>query len=562
SLNYNDNLIGWSNLTAYPAACPAGQFITALGDSITCQTPASASANSGWVMDGTSLYNDSSDVKVGIGTNLPTARLNVIGSDSINKISLNISNTFFVNETNNFVGIKTSNPQSALNVYGDLSLTSLSEKNPGIIIGKYSDDFSDNSSKWFKEGFLGSNISFSSGNLILNASRNLDCYGTTINCTRMSTYVDNNNRFYILKINDYSNVNWAQYAIVLWQDNSNFITFEIDVDASSTYSASITRTIAGTGSNMGNANLGTRSSQPLLIVQKYGDSYYFYVSRNSDESWTRIGSLTQTGFTVNKASVAIFNGNVFANMSVDYFLISELGGNILAGHSSAFLGRLTVIGPSNFAGINIRGYGDQEDPYIDFDSQRKGDTDYEIYLYQNSDGADNDNLVIAKYNDTNFKDILYITSNERVGIDTANPTTKLYVNYRGDSNVLTVNDTTGSCTINPGAGAGWSCTSDLKLKKNISDLKQGLKIIKELNPVTFNLKEDDGKVYTGFIAQDVEKILPLLVTDDNNYKMLNQEGMIPYLVAAIKEQQDEIENLKRENKIIMEKLCKFDNSFC
>ncbi|MBU5689119.1 MAG: tail fiber domain-containing protein, partial [Candidatus Aenigmarchaeota archaeon] len=78
SLNYNDNLIGWSNLTAYPAACPAGQFITALGDSITCQAP--ASANSGWVMDGTSLYNDTANVKVGIGTSSPTAKLDVVGT--------------------------------------------------------------------------------------------------------------------------------------------------------------------------------------------------------------------------------------------------------------------------------------------------------------------------------------------------------------------------------------------------------------------------------------------------------------------------------------------------
>ena len=53
----------------------------------------------------------------------------------------------------------------------------------------------------------------------------------------------------------------------------------------------------------------------------------------------------------------------------------------------------------------------------------------------------------------------------------------------------------------------------------------------------------------GFIAQDMEKIIPEVVTTDNNgYKGMSYERITPVLTAAIQEQQKQIEELKAENK--------------
>ena len=38
----------------------------------------------------------------------------------------------------------------------------------------------------------------------------------------------------------------------------------------------------------------------------------------------------------------------------------------------------------------------------------------------------------------------------------------------------------------------------------------------------------------GFIAQDVEKVLPITVKNYNNFKVINENKIIPYLVNSIK----------------------------
>ncbi|MEM0473212.1 MAG: hypothetical protein QXF88_00630 [Candidatus Aenigmatarchaeota archaeon] len=75
-LDYNTDLIGWANLTSYPSACPGGQFISAIGDTLTCGTPSVSS--SGWTMSGSALYNETANV--GIGTSSPTSKLEVVGT--------------------------------------------------------------------------------------------------------------------------------------------------------------------------------------------------------------------------------------------------------------------------------------------------------------------------------------------------------------------------------------------------------------------------------------------------------------------------------------------------
>jgi hypothetical protein len=127
--------------------------------------------------------------------------------------------------------------------------------------------------------------------------------------------------------------------------------------------------------------------------------------------------------------------------------------------------------------------------------------------------------------------------------------------------------------------------SDAKLKENVIDLNQSLSIIDKLNPVTYSYKDSykekinlaEGKQY-GFIAQELEKVIPELVTyqeaaifgkDENmenkpldklEFKGINYIGLIPILTAAIQEQQqlinaqkEEIDLLKNQNEQLFQK---------
>lgn len=93
--------------------------------------------------------------------------------------------------------------------------------------------------------------------------------------------------------------------------------------------------------------------------------------------------------------------------------------------------------------------------------------------------------------------------------------------------------------------------SDITLKKDVEEIRFGLKKILSLRPVTWrwNAIERDDRLEHGFIAQEVEHVIPGLVSldtwdDGTERKFLSTKEMIPYLVAAVQEQQKEIEELR------------------
>ncbi len=90
-------------------------------------------------------------------------------------------------------------------------------------------------------------------------------------------------------------------------------------------------------------------------------------------------------------------------------------------------------------------------------------------------------------------------------------------------------------------------TSDARLKENVEPLTNALSDVCKLEGVSFNWI-DGGKKSTGFIAQQVEPILPDVVTtnEDDGIKSVNYVGMIGHLVEAIKEQQAQIDELKQK----------------
>ena len=93
-----------------------------------------------------------------------------------------------------------------------------------------------------------------------------------------------------------------------------------------------------------------------------------------------------------------------------------------------------------------------------------------------------------------------------------------------------------------------SCSSDERLKNNINPINYGIADVMNLKPVYFNWNSDvEGAPESlGFIAQQVQTVIPELVTTDSStgYEELNTIGLVPVLTEAIQQQQDEIADLE------------------
>lgn len=91
--------------------------------------------------------------------------------------------------------------------------------------------------------------------------------------------------------------------------------------------------------------------------------------------------------------------------------------------------------------------------------------------------------------------------------------------------------------------------SDQNLKDNITNIDNPIEKVKQLNGVTFNWKKN-GKESGGIIAQEVQAVLPGLVSQveeldgSSSHLAVDYNGIIGLLIETVKEQQNQIDDLK------------------
>ena len=95
-------------------------------------------------------------------------------------------------------------------------------------------------------------------------------------------------------------------------------------------------------------------------------------------------------------------------------------------------------------------------------------------------------------------------------------------------------------------------SSDLRLKENIKPIENALDKVKALTGVEFDWKAEHKEAHgyeghdTGVIAQEVQAVMPTAVrTNDTGYLAVRYEKLIGLLIEAVKEQQAEIDELKK-----------------
>jgi hypothetical protein len=122
--------------------------------------------------------------------------------------------------------------------------------------------------------------------------------------------------------------------------------------------------------------------------------------------------------------------------------------------------------------------------------------------------------------------------------------------YRNTDNTLWVLNNTGGVYLQLN-GTSWTSASDQRLKKDVSTISSSLDKIMALNPVEFhwNHEESNMKYHPGFIAQQVEEILPLVIDTSktnelDDHKGIRIQDMIPYMIKGMQEQQQMIADLQ------------------
>ena len=308
------------------------------------------------------------------------------------------------------------------------------------------------------------------------------------------------------------------------------------------------------------------------------------VSATTSEIYARIGNTS--GF-LSVGCESSTGGVIAVGTSAYAAIISQFYNNSIQFATNNTV-RATITGSGNFGiGIttpqNILHLYATSYPFIQFTNSSTGSTGgdgfrigYEGSEYALIDVRENAPLVFQ----TNATERMRITSGGDVGIGMSgvdlsrlttrgkdststnyafiaqnSATTNLFL-VRNDNVVIVGSLGTGTVYSNGGVLTNTN-PSDKNLKENISDIPFGLNEILQLRPVSYDWKNNVANQSTqyGFIAQEVQKVLPQLVTQFDSYEDekrefpikrlgLDKDAIFVSLVKAIQEQTQIIKDLE------------------
>ena len=127
-------------------------------------------------------------------------------------------------------------------------------------------------------------------------------------------------------------------------------------------------------------------------------------------------------------------------------------------------------------------------------------------------------------------------------------------NQPNDADLLLHYNGTLSAICEPNSD-GWRAASDATLKEDIKPLQNSLERVNSLRPLTYNYKADPNKrACMGFLAQEVQEVLPDHVTEAEGLLTLNYGEFGVLAVGAVQELKAELDAETAKNKALQDRL--------
>jgi hypothetical protein len=139
---------------------------------------------------------------------------------------------------------------------------------------------------------------------------------------------------------------------------------------------------------------------------------------------------------------------------------------------------------------------------------------------------------------------------------------------RFDGNIQVGTGTDGCVRDADGSVIAGACSSDLRFKRDITSFPNVLSSVAKLRPVHFYWRHAEfptrqfgSRQSFGLIAQDVEEVLPELVSEDKQgYKVVNYSKLPLLTLQAVKDLKEENDALKSENAALKERLGRLEQA--
>jgi len=314
----------------------------------------------------------------------------------------------------------------------------------------------------------------------------------------------------------YSSEAFGKYSFVHGENskasNTNTVVFGKNITGTSENTVYVPNLIINTGGTSSRLGINTSTPEYLIDARGHLNNRFFYYPEFANNSGTLTMSAT-TGLPT--IGVFTYSGTV-----------SQSGG--------------ISIGMRAWTDTVWDAYGKQGDAHVYSSKQSNG------LVLISSDGINTEDYIKCYVGgDADGSGVLAIhmhgtgSTKGYVGFNTDLPTQQIDVNGNGRFRSIDSSASAGALHYTAN-GTLTTNTSDIRLKTNIETLTNALDKVKQLRGVTYNWKEEpNGDIRIGFIAQEVNEIIPELTFVNNNteekYMGVHYDNVVALLVEAIKE---------------------------
>jgi hypothetical protein len=318
----------------------------------------------------------------------------------------------------------------------------------------------------------------------------------------------------------------------------------------------------------------TGSGDRVYLANESHDSVHIFEIDGLTASSVRAGELNTAHLEVTDYAAVEGDLGVRGGLNVGLGGALIRGELTVEGSGDSFVGGRLGIGPSATVitrSVSITEYEElvlrhpTHELDVDGEARFRVNDHNHLVIRSHNTGADEDAFI-------DFVDFAYpdlITPTARIEFDAADPMThstsiRMFTQGPGDGSMRERLRIDEEGDLLPALDGGYSLgsvdlrwsdvwtvnglhqLSDGRYKDNVRSLTYGLEQVKALRPVVFAWQGDPSQdLHYGLIAEEVRKVLPEVVSTgegEDGALTLNYGELVPVLVSAVQEQQDEIES--------------------